>query len=568
MRVGVFLACLLAGILLTPICEAARILSGIRTEKESGISIKISNFYEDIPPRGFLPLRVEIGNESGRDASWDIQTAHAMGDMRSVSYSRRLSVAGGSRKSFDLLVPVLTQPSQGSVYSNLVVTATGPGLASNTAMEYSTGGSSPHGPYVGMGNRLAAKNWGLLREALRDAKKPQLSGSQMDVDFLPGDWRAMAGFDVIVFSGSEWEEIPADPRRALMDWVAQGGVLVLFAEAASGLPDAGSFGAGEIIREDPSVDLPDACVGILDAVADRTTPAALGEYSWEWAPAAALGRSVPPQGLIISFVLAFAVLIGPVNFLVFAPTGRRHRLIWTTPLISVSATVLMAAGIAASEGFGGRGERIVLQWQQADESRTVHWQEQVSRTGVVISSRFEPGAPALILPLHFHAEPRSRGGIWAADTARFALNSQPPPEGTWHGDWFRSRSTQGQALIAVEPGRERIEFRGSPPQAQSTMASTVEELWYWEAADSVWFLENLEPGGLATMKKGDPATFEAWWKNQLSQAGPLVSQRADSLRAKANRPQYMGLISTGAIATLEAIQWSGARTLLVGQPSL
>ena len=562
----VLLLGLLSAFALAPVCDAARVLSGIRAAKESGISFKVTNFYEDIPPRGFLPLRVEVGNESGRDGSWEIQSAHAMGDMRTVSYSSRVAVPSGSRKTFDLLVPLLSQAPGNSGYSNLVITVTGPGIASGTAMEYASGRSTRSGPYLGMGSRLGAKNWGLLREALKDAKKPQLSGTQVDPEYLPDDWRAMAGFDVMVFSALEWEEIAADPRRAILDWVAQGGVLVFFAQAIDVLPPAGPYGAGEILREESTGDVPAACVRILDESAGRSIDAALAEYSWEWPPAAALGRSVPPQGLIITFVLAFAVLIGPVNFMIFAPSGRRHRLIWTTPLISVCATILMAAGIAVSEGFGGRGERIVLQWQQPGESRVVRWQEQVSRTGVVISSRFQTGWPALILPIQFRVDSRPSGGLWAMDAARYALNPLPVPEGTWHGDWFRSRSTQGQLLTSVDTGRERLEFRGSPPVARSSMASPVEELWFVEESGSVWFLERLQPGSPATMRKEDPAAFEAWWAKHLESAGALITHRANALRAGARGGQYMGLIPGGAISTLDAIRWGQTPALLVGNP--
>ena len=71
--------------------------------------------------------------------------------------------------------------------------------------------------------------------------------------------------------------------------------------------------------------------------------------------------------LLIGFILVFAVLVGPVNLFWLADASRRHRLFWSTPLISVAASLLLVGVIALQDGFGGSGERVMATLLVPDE---------------------------------------------------------------------------------------------------------------------------------------------------------------------------------------------------------
>src|SRR5690606_18267044 len=115
-------------------------------------------------------------------------------------------------------------------------------------------------------------------------------------------------------------------------------------------------------------------------------------------------------GLFVVVLIAFGLLVGPVNLFVFAKSGQRHRLFITTPIISLATCALLILLILIQDGTGGRGERIVLMEVRpdADENRAYLHQEQVSRTGVLLGSSFELKESAVISPVPLADSPWTR----------------------------------------------------------------------------------------------------------------------------------------------------------------
>ena len=64
--------------------------------------------------------------------------------------------------------------------------------------------------------------------------------------------------------------------------------------------------------------------------------------------------------LIILILIIFSIIVGPVNLFVFAKSGRRHRLFFTTPLISLIAALLVLTFILFEDGVGGQGRRMLV----------------------------------------------------------------------------------------------------------------------------------------------------------------------------------------------------------------
>jgi hypothetical protein len=545
--------------------QAEHILPSPRFEPGSGIEMRIINCYEDIPPDGFLPVRVEVKNDSGAPRTWQFRAVHSQSSLRSMQFVASLSVDAGSERAFELLAPIDPQLTVSSRYSNLMITVTGYGVASGTTSEHSSGSGLTPTPFLGMGEALSVKNWGPLRERMEKNHSRSLDGSAVDLRLLPEDWRGLAGFEILVFSDFEWRQIPATQRNAIQDWIIQGGKLVLWGAGTANTPDlplAGDLGTGAVLHWAPADDFLDQASRLLMAT-EALASATLQDYTWQWTLAQSLGRPEPPHLLIISFVVAFALVVGPLNFVVFAPLGQRHRLFWTTPAIALAASALMGLFIVLREGFGGSGERFEVLLNLPQLRKSVIWQEQASRTGVLASSAFVPSEPSLILPIGLRDSSGSyllseRGKTYLLDGA------------TWSGDWFRSRTTQAQLLSAVLPTRAHVQIvtsQDAAPSAVSTFDQEMAEFWYFDKEGISWKAENLRPGEKQALKRTEQQAFEAWWRAALKPAGPITRGHAESY-AKDKREKFFASTTTPRfITSLVTIRWKDSSGLILGQAS-
>jgi hypothetical protein len=545
--------------------QAEHILPSPRFEPGSGIEMRIINCYEDIPPDGFLPVRVEVKNDSGAPRTWQFRAVHSQSSLRSMQFVASLSVDAGSERAFELLAPIDPQLTVSSRYSNLMITVTGYGVASGTTSEHSSGSGLTPTPFLGMGEALSVKNWGPLRERMEKNHSRSLDGSAVDLRLLPEDWRGLAGFEILVFSDFEWRQIPATQRNAIQDWIIQGGKLVLWGAGTANTPDlplAGDLGTGAVLHWAPADDFLDQASRLLMAT-EALASATLQDYTWQWTLAQSVGRPESPHLLIISFVVAFALVVGPLNFVVFAPLGQRHRLFWTTPAIALAASALMGLFIVLREGFGGSGERFEVLLNLPQLRKSVIWQEQASRTGVLASSAFVPSEPSLILPIGLRDSPGSyllseRGKTYLLDGA------------TWSGDWFRSRTTQAQLLSAVLPTRAHVQIvtsQDAAPSAVSTFDQEMAEFWYFDKEGISWKAENLRPGEKQALKRTEQQAFEAWWRAALKPAGPITRGHAESY-AKDKREKFFASTTTPRfITSLVTIRWKDSSGLILGQAS-
>jgi hypothetical protein len=558
-----------AAILLAPVLHAEHALVSPEFARGSGIEMRVTNFYESIPPAGFLPLRVEVKNGSSAPHTWQldtVQTKYGLGSMRGIF---SLKVEAGSERTFDLLVPLMPESNTSSRYSNLSIVASGYAVVNGTSSEHSSGGGKPPTPFLGMGKVLAVKNWGPLRDLLDKKGSLSLDGTPLNTDLLPADWRGLAGFGIIVFTSEEWRKIPVAQRTALQDWVAQGGRLVLSVPetpAPADLPAAASSGFGRV-EHWPAGD--DLLEHLSTALATLQTPAseeALQKYTRDWPMAREVGRPEPPRAFIVIFVVLFAAIIGPVNFLVFAPAGNRHRLFWTTPLISLIASLLMGIFIVSSEGFGGSGQRFQVLLNLPEFHKNVVWQEQVSRTGVLSSSAFVPSEPVVALPVTLRNNSDSTGPMQGMGKT-YSLDGE-----TWSGDWFRSRSTQAQLFTAVAPTRARLEVTNGPdgnPVAVSSFEQELDDLWYFDETGNPWHAGKVHPGEKCSMKAAEKSDFTKWWNTALEPAGTVTKARATAFHLGDLRGKFFASTAhPELVSSLSSIRWKQGCGLVLGRPAL
>lgn len=532
----------------------------------SGVSMKLTNFYEDIPPSGFLPLRVEVKNSTDAARKWVFRSTQSQSGSSAMDFTTEIHAEAMSEQTVDLLIPITPQAGNSSRYSSMQIFVSGYGVAEGRSNLHSPGTSGTPTPYFGMGGELSVKNWGPLTDLVKKRGSRTLDGTKLEVNMMPSDWRGLAGFQIILFTAAEWRALPAGSRGALLDWVAQGGRLLLGYEVSSARPDlppAGAVGVGTI--EHWAIDelLVSRLDSLLDGGPDSTAEIVRRDYNWDWEPARDIGRPEPPQLMILLFVICFAVIIGPVNFFVFAPAGERHRLFWTTPLISVTASLLMGLFIFFSEGVGGSGRRFVVMLSLGGQNRSVIWQEQISRTGVLLANSFPLSDPASVL-LPIRLSDGNPAHTWRQSSHSYSLTGP-----LWGGDWFRSRRTQAQAVVTVTPSRGRLEFAtgvDGKPVVVSTFENEMGEIWYFDPVGQPWKGTRLGPGEKVTLARAEAKEFNRWLKETLTPAGALTGGQVQSF-AKSERAGKFFATATapGLIASLSSIRWKDGPGLVFGR---
>ena len=544
--------------------QAARELGGLELDPESGISMRLTNAYEDLPPCGFLPLRVEIKNHSSQTREWEFRGNLSRGPFFSSSYSTRMSVAANTEQSFDILIP-LVSPANNSVFNgSLTIIVSGYGVVRGIASEYSSFSGRTPLPYLGMGEALAAKNWGVLKKEIETDRTYDLDGTSLSIPLLPDDWKGLVCFSALILADSEWRTLNPSQREAVMSWVTQGGQLVLVHEQPDplGLPAQGVLGAGRVEYWPLDLEFVARSKKLLFGLKDFALPQVLSMYSPSWPIAKNLGIPELPRVAIILFVIVFALVVGPVNLLLLAPSGNRHRLFWTTPLISLSATVLLVIFILLSEGVGGKGARRTLEFFDVATNRKVIWQDQASRTGVLMGSSFTL-SPA-VAPFYLSFQKSTSGSRNSLRSGSFFTEN-----GEWGGAWFRSRSLQGQAFIAVEPTRERLDVSWLPsgaPMVRSNFSDELQDVWLFGPNDTVWHAATLAPGVETTFQSGSMERFKSWFEAARKNAGPLLRSRSGTLADEPGAGKFFASRKPSpAIPTLNAIRWETDSGMVVGQ---
>jgi hypothetical protein len=335
--------------------------------------------------------------------------------------------------------------------------------------------------------------------------------------------------------------------------------------APAHLPPSGPWGTGTI-EAMPTTDLVPLLVKELGGGGESLGQVAATRYSWSWLPAGEIGRLEPPGLLILLFVVVFGITVGPVNFFLFAPGIHRSRLFWTTPLISVAASLLMGLFILIGEGAGGSGRSFVALLTMADQNKTVRWQEQVSRTGVLFGSSFTPSdVTAMLAPIRLNdGPPPAHPMPWQDRNQLYHLRDD-----RWSGDWFRSRRTQAQLLLAVEPSRGKLVFAGAAdgtPTVTSTFDREMTELWYFDASGQPWTAAKVGPGEKVSLTRAAKAEFDPWLARVLKPAGAWTRDRVQGF-AKAGLPGkfFASLPEPGRIATLPSIRWKDAGGVVFGR---
>jgi hypothetical protein len=490
------------------------------------------------------------------------------------------------------------------------------------------GGKEEETPFAAFSQSVIGKSLDDVNEAMRAkvSSGSSSSGYRGDGGFavsfqaaqLPSDWRAYTGLDVLVLTPEEWLTLAPGVTTAIRQWVVMGGMLDF---VVTGQPPESILRDLKTDRRDSGVErLGSGGVRLLGfrgsdnsqvtALADSVlktsslcllnrdgSPSAGGETGGPGAPAFAgvIGKytaNQPGMGVrgqlaggefrktagladalgIRNFaawqvgviLLIFGVLVGPVNLFYLAAPGRRHRLFFTTPLISLGASAVLIAVIMFQDGSGGSGSRAALIEIRPDDNSAYVRQFQISRTGVLFGSGFVTENQSLITPLMLAPSRWTRLKPSESEGAEGQHLTVPDPLG-YGGDWFQSRSEQAQLVETIRPGRGRLELKtGSgtgAPVIVSSLGCGLDRVFYTDAAGKVWTSDAaLTTGGSIALREAADQEFKDFLRNETA---PFPFKVFDGLGngkfiAVSNDPQ------AGYEPTLTSIKWQENHAVIYG----
>ena len=556
-------------------------LTGLGFKPRSGISIEIIGAYDNLPKAGYLPLRISIRNDSSGSHEWTFRFLSQSGYGSSIrhNYEWKASVAGRSEKRFDVVVPLVAMGNAAHTYPSLQVVVSGYGVRPGTAYyaaNYKYSGN-PHAPFTGLSHSLAVKSMGPLEQAMTN-RSMEFTGCQFDIDYLSSDWRAYLGFGSVWLTELDWGKMSGAVRAGMLEWISQGGQLFFCTQrsltdpalARLGLPPGTlatrrlGLGQVEIVFGDGTTLDPELAASEILKGKLQTHVYQLDEgYRGSWR----LKRLVPESGinatLIVLAMIGFAVMVCPVNLVVFAGKRHRHRLFLTTPIISIVASLALVGVILIRDGVGGEGGRVALKLLMPDTHRELIIQEQVSLTGMLLASRFEIAETDYIAMLNL-ARPEDQ------NRTRHLVRTPTTAE----GDWYSSRSVQGHCLSRITPSRSRIEWLNpkavaagaAAPILLSSLDQSLHDVILIDDQGAYWSAAALPVGVRTTLVKSTRSDFRRdWWEKQVVEPGLRAGGWVDRLAFQEGH--VFGVVDRPHDAMIEThggIDWDVEHMIVVG----
>jgi len=566
-----------------------------RTTNGQDVTVSVVSPFTQVPPGGCVPYQVNIRNDRNAPGTWQLyfQGAANISSLGATVFAQDLTVAANSSGSFAIVVPVPIAAEKGSTSLNVGVG--GPGFDNASVYKRFFGyvysnNAGPRSPFAILGKDVLGPIGTGPLEAFYKDHDETFYGSQVDTANLPSDWRAYSGVGALILKDTEWLSLDSAQRGAISDYVSQGGHLTLFTSdslesrqpelqlpGSEGKPGDYGFGVISLVFV-PSFP-PDA--KSLDGVIQNNPANSAQNVDQDfstWGLRDLAGTIAVSAVFILSFVILFGGLIGPVNLFVFARGANRFRLFWTTPLISILASLALIAGILVTDGLGGRGKQMIAIYSLPESNREAVIQEEVARTAVLFSNRWRTDQDYLITPISEHVLDNARAPYGSrVYPGRTDLEDSPDTyrqDGNeFSGNWFRSRSVSGQYLQAVRPSRfvltvlnpQALNSRRVPPVVLSSFPQELTRVFLIDSQRNYWTCENLEPGRKMTCSLSTGDDFDQFWVNACNNAGGKLRPLLRQVRDRPGCFYATGAISPGdKLATLGEIQWQVVTGIYLG----
>jgi len=573
---------------------------GLPMPENSPVSIELDFPFSEGAKGGYFPVEAILRNGSGREGTWQLETAVSTSTDRNesieITTTHRFSVPGGktARIPLSVALPNADDYDRRSVY--LSCTVRGPYASDRTQysfslLPYRSRGGNRFAYLLSPGmEKLAGTE--LRRANSRFGTEHLIAGYAKDR--LPTDWRCFVGYDKILMARADWLELTPARRKAVLDAVASGRTSLAF-HLPEFSPEVGrepglredarlqrhGFGvigrydtplterffqssAREIFRDgtifDPEVSLPSGPAGPplprLRLTADEDERAIPLERR--------IRERRPPVTLISIGILGFGLLIGPINLFALAAGRKRMRLFITTPLIAIGATGLLVVGIFLADGVGGDGYVSRLIYLKAGANEAYVRQTQYSTSGLLLGNDFKVPGGSLV---------EYKGASVSNVRNLQVYGSFNVREGVYSGDWFGSKRLQGHEVTTYLPSRESFEeiadSEAAAPVLFSNFRGACETLYYIDSEGAIWKGEGLKLGARQTLERADRSTFADWFAEQKTRAGDLAKGLESGLEPqRAHLYAEVSRWDRKELDLLPSIDWALHSQLLVAEVSV
>lgn len=564
-------------------------------DKDDSTKVEVRAVFDPSPPSGCAPMRVVATNGTGSDLNWTFQftsgtNAYRRNNEHTSTFGLKTSPHATGSAVF--LVPLAVNYGETGSYRynqhNLRVKTWTNAHDERNGTEFKQ--RVVNFPAIAISKTMADSNLTKLNDEVRrktsssgGSRASDIFGSSFNPADLPEDWLAFSGFDYVMLTAADWETMKTGVRLALIQWVRFGGQLhVYVTKDSTELTDLpceppgvrgpkSRWSMGEVMKYSWGGSSLDASTVVSRySGSTQREEMLIAHYASKptWGLLTSLGERAFGSWQVLLFLFIFGMLVGPVNLFVLAPAGRRHRLFYTTPLLSVGASALMIVFILFQDGTGGTGRRFVAINVEPGETTAYVTQEQVSRSGMLFSSGFDLPASALIEPLAL------------PDTGWTKLRNENQSQATnlslkgkeRSGNYFQSRTEQAQAIRAAVSTRARVELKGgaapdAPPSLISALGFTVDDLFYIDDAGKSWKAKAaVATGQAATMEAIDDSALRAGWEKATSFSGAqLKNDLKDNALVRKGCFFATARSAPGFTQeTLSSIRWKDDRVVVFG----
>lgn len=314
-------------------------------------------------------------------------------------------------------------------------------------------------------------------------------------------WLAYSRYDGVAITAEDHRAAPDGVRDALRRYAEAGGVLLILGATPLDAPDGGrlqarSAGFGVILHareSDPTNWTPDD-VGLVGGkiVHYRSMIMDRQRLGLNDLPAlqGAFGSGIPFRTIYL-LMLLFAALIGPVN-LIWAHRRRRPvQLLWTTPVIALSATAALFVWGMLSEGTTPTTRLVSLTLLDQGARRAATLGALAWYCPLTPSGGLRFSADTELEPV---GERGRRGGVLDWTREQHLVSG-----------WLPARTPTAFYARKVEPRRERIRVSrdNGGLRAVNGLGADIVELWLADEAGRIHRGERIAAGRESALRPTD-----------------------------------------------------------------
>jgi hypothetical protein len=375
-------------------------------------------------------------------------------------------------------------------------------------------------------------------------------------DRLPSNWLGFTSLRAVAIAPPEWGQLTQQQKDALLTWTASGGDLLLIDGPLDTMLSADARPAGlQTANEDvhryylghihlvrsSDIDgngLANVMTRIDAAapIADWTLPANRAmDFTWVGSRGFRLpidGVGGIPTKAYLSMLVAFSVVIGPLNYLYLWRKRQQVLLVLTVPLISLLFIGVLATYAFLGQGLGVRGRAATF---TVLDQTTKH---AATRASVSLYAGGIAPSGGLTFPSQFAVFPLgSDSAGFLTPTTLDLTDSQRFANGM-----LQARSPSNFEEIAFGPARERLslERNGNGFSVVNGLGGAITQLYYRENGRIFVLNGTLETGQKGSLRPGEIKVADVY---------------ADAVKpaAAVNSPKFHTLIETQPNGTYLAV---------------